>query len=65
MKYFSVQRGNRRKWWTEVSKTYEMPKKYVRIGKPRELSPAQKENLENIRDKTSGIELKKIHIYEK
>ena len=35
---------------TEVSKTYEMPKKYVRIGKPRELSPAQRENLEKMRD---------------
>ena len=34
---------------TEVSKTYEMPKKYVRIGKPRELSPAQRENLEKMR----------------
>lgn len=28
------------KRWTEVSKTYEMPKKYVRISRPRELSPA-------------------------
>lgn len=35
---------------TEVSKTYEMPKKYVRIGKPRELSTAQRENLEKMRD---------------
>lgn len=35
---------------TEVSKTYEMPKKYVRIGKPRELSLAQRENLERVRD---------------
>ena len=24
------------KRWTEVSKTYEMPKKYIRIGRPRE-----------------------------
>lgn len=37
------------KRWTEISKTYEMPKKYVRIGKPRELSPAQRENLEKMR----------------
>lgn len=37
------------KRWTEVSKTYEMPKKYVRIGKPRELSSAQRENLEKMR----------------
>ena len=34
---------------TEISKTYELPKKLVRIGKPRELSPAQKENLERMR----------------
>ncbi len=34
---------------TETSKTYEVPKKYVRIGKPRELSSAQKENLEKMR----------------
>ncbi len=37
------------KRWMEVSKTYEMPKKYVRIGKPRELSSAQRENLEKMR----------------
>lgn len=30
---------------TEISKTYEMPKRLVRIGKPRRLSSAQKENL--------------------
>ena len=35
---------------TEVSKIYEIPKKYVRIGKPRELSSAQKENLQKMRD---------------
>lgn len=40
----------RTKRQTEVSKTYEMPKKYVRIGKPRELSTAQRENLEKMRD---------------
>lgn len=34
---------------TEISKTYELPKKLVRIGKPRELSPAQRENLERMR----------------
>lgn len=38
------------KRWTEISKTYEMPKKYIRIGKPRELSPVQTENLEKMRD---------------
>ncbi|MDE5598587.1 MAG: hypothetical protein K2J04_12270 [Lachnospiraceae bacterium] len=38
------------KRWTEVSKTYEMLKKYVRIGRPRELSSAQRENLEKTRN---------------
>ena len=37
------------KRWTDISKTYEMPKKYVRIGKPRKLSPTQRENLEKMR----------------
>ena len=37
------------KRWTETSKTYEVPKKYVRIGKPRELSSVQRENLEKMR----------------
>ncbi len=35
---------------TETSKTYELPKKLVRIGKPRELSSAQRENLAKMRD---------------
>lgn len=34
---------------TEISKTYELPKRLVRIGKPRELSLAQRENLERMR----------------
>lgn len=34
---------------TEVSKTYELPKKYVRIGKPREISYEQRENLVKMR----------------
>ena len=38
------------KRWAENSKTYEVPKKYIRIGKPRELSSAQRENLEQMRD---------------
>ncbi len=38
------------KRWTEISKTYEMLKKYVRIGRPRELSSAQRENLERMRN---------------
>ncbi len=35
---------------TEISKTYEMPKRLVRIGKPRRLSSAQKENLTKMRN---------------
>lgn len=35
---------------TEISKTYELPKKLVHIGKLRELSPAQRENLAKMRD---------------
>lgn len=43
------------KRWTEISKTYEMPKKYIRIGRPRELSSIQRENLKKMRDaKTIG-----------
>ena len=38
------------KWQTEISKTYEFPKKLVRIGKPRELSSAQRENLVKMRN---------------
>lgn len=34
---------------TEISKTYELPKKLVRIGKPRKLSIVQKENLARMR----------------
>ena len=34
---------------TQISRTYEVPKRYVRIGKPRELSVAQKENLDKMR----------------
>lgn len=33
---------------TEISRTYQFPKKYVRIGKPRELSIAQREHLEKM-----------------
>ena len=35
---------------TEVSKTYELPKKYVRIGKPRAVSAKQRNTLEKMRD---------------
>ena len=38
------------KRWTKASKTYEMPKKYIHIGRPRELSSAQRENLQKMRD---------------
>ncbi len=38
------------KRWTEISKTYEMPKKYVYIGKPRKVSSAQRENLVKMRN---------------
>lgn len=34
----------------EISRTYEMPKRLVRIGKPRELSSAQRENLIKMRN---------------
>ena len=45
------------KRWKEISKTYELPKKYERIGRPRELSPAQRENLEKMRDTKVKIEM--------
>ena len=35
---------------TDISKTYEVPKRLVRIGKPRELSSVQRNNLEKMRD---------------
>lgn len=43
---------------TEISKTYEMPKKFVRIGKPRELSQAQRENLE----KMQNVKMKNVNV---
>ena len=43
---------------TEISKTYGMPKKLVRIGKPRELSQAQRENLEKMRN----IKMKNVNV---
>ncbi len=45
---------------TEISKTYELPKKLVRIGKPRELSQAQRENLERMRDARVKTESVKV-----
>lgn len=35
---------------THISKTYEMPKRLVSIGKPRELSSARKKKLAKMRD---------------
>ena len=35
---------------TDISKTYEVPKRLVRIRKPRELSSIQRNNLEKMRD---------------
>jgi|InofroStandDraft_1065614.scaffolds.fasta_scaffold86108_2 hypothetical protein len=35
---------------TEISRTYEIPKRFVHIGKPRKISPAQRNNLEKMRD---------------
>ena len=43
---------------TEISKTYGMPKKLVRIGKPRELSQAQRENVEKVR----YIKMKNVNV---
>ena len=40
---------------TEISKTYELPKKLVRIGKPREISQAQREKLEKMRNAKAVI----------
>ena len=42
----------RLKSWTEVSKTYVLPKNLVRIGKPRILSEAQLRHLKELRSKT-------------
>jgi hypothetical protein len=38
----------RLKSWTEVSKTYILPKNLVRIGKPRTLSEAQLRHLHEL-----------------
>ncbi|MDE7183818.1 MAG: hypothetical protein K2O40_04905 [Lachnospiraceae bacterium] len=39
------------KSWTEVSKTYVLPKNLVRIGKPRTLSEAQLRHLQELQKK--------------
>ena len=41
----------RLKSWTEVSKTYVLPKNLVRIGKPRTLSEAQLRHLHELQGK--------------
>lgn len=41
----------RLKSWTEVSKTYVLPKNLVRIGKPRTLSEAQLRHLHELQNK--------------
>ena len=41
----------RLKSWTEVSKTYVLPKNLVRIGKPRTLSDAQIRHLQELQNK--------------
>jgi len=41
----------RLKSWTEVSKTYVLPKNLIRIGKPRTLSEAQLRHLQDLRDR--------------
>ena len=41
----------RLKSWTEVSKTYVLPKKLVRIGKPKVLSGAQLRHLKELQSK--------------
>ena len=41
----------RLKSWTEVSKTYVLPKNLVRIGKPRILSEAQLRHLQELQKK--------------
>ena len=39
------------KSWTEVSKTYVLPKNLVKIGKPRVLSEAQLRHLQELQNK--------------
>ncbi len=41
----------RLKSWMEVSKTYVLPKNFVRIGKPRVLREAQLRHLKELRSK--------------
>jgi len=42
----------RLKSWTEISKTYIVPKNLVKIGKPRILSEAQLRHLHELQGKT-------------
>lgn len=41
----------RLKSWTEISKTYVLPKNLVRIGKPRILSEAQLRHLQDMQNR--------------
>ena len=41
----------RLKSWTEISKTYVLPKNLARIGKPRTLSEAQLRHLRELQNK--------------
>ena len=41
----------RLKSWTEISKTYVLPKNLVKIGKPRTLSEAQLRHLRELQNK--------------
>lgn len=45
----------RLKLWTEISKTYILPKNLVRIGKPRILSEAQLRHLQELQNKEQKI----------
>lgn len=45
----------RLKSWTEISKTYILPKNLVRIGKPRILSEAQLRHLQELQNKEQKI----------
>ncbi len=45
----------RLKSWTEVSKTYVLPKNLIRIGKPRTLSEAQLRHLQELKNKKEAF----------
>lgn len=45
----------RLKSWTEVSKTYVLPKNLIRIGKPTTLSEAQLRHLQELKNKKEAF----------